>query len=68
MDLWKRSDVAKHRILAQIEGAYAAATVTIMGNRDKFQWQEPEKYNAVDELVAEMATHEDRSIRCGGGC
>ena len=40
-------------ILARFEGAYAAATLTIMGNRDKFQWQEPEKYNAIDELVAQ---------------
>ncbi len=24
-----------------------------MGNRDKFQWQEPEKYNPIDELVAQ---------------
>ncbi len=39
-------------ILARFEGAYAAATVTIMGNRDQFQWQEPERYNAIDELVA----------------
>ncbi len=40
-------------ILARFEGAYAAATLTIMGNRDKFQWQEPEKYNPIDELVAQ---------------
>ncbi len=40
-------------ILARFEGAYVAATLTIMGNRDKFQWQEPEKYNPIDELVAQ---------------
>lgn len=40
-------------ILARFEGAYAAATLTIMGNRDKFQWQEPERYNAIDEFVAQ---------------
>ncbi|MCC6510589.1 MAG: DUF1553 domain-containing protein, partial [Pirellulaceae bacterium] len=40
-------------ILARFEGAYAAATLTIMGNRDKFQWQEPERYNTIDALVAQ---------------
>lgn len=40
-------------ILARFEGAYAAATLTIMGNRDQFQWQEPERYNAIDEYVAQ---------------
>ncbi|MGN6133914.1 MAG: DUF1549 domain-containing protein, partial [Aureliella sp.] len=40
-------------ILARFEGAYAAATLTIMGNRDQFQWQEPERFNAIDEYVAQ---------------
>ncbi|MGN6546329.1 MAG: DUF1549 domain-containing protein [Aureliella sp.] len=40
-------------VLARFEGAYAAATLTIMGNRDDFQWQEPERYNAIDEFVAQ---------------
>ncbi len=40
-------------ILARFEGAYAAATVTIMGNRDGFQWKEPEKYNSIDGFVAQ---------------
>ncbi len=40
-------------ILARFEGAYAAATLTIMGDRDQFKWQEPERYNPIDELVAQ---------------
>jgi WD40 repeat protein len=39
-------------ILARFEGAYAASTLTIMGNRDGFQWQTPEVYNTIDEHVA----------------
>ncbi|MFO1065655.1 MAG: DUF1549 domain-containing protein [Pirellulales bacterium] len=39
-------------ILARFEGAYAASTLTIMGNRDQFQWKQPEIYNAIDELAA----------------
>jgi hypothetical protein len=31
-------------ILARYEGAYAAATVTVMGDREGFAWQEPEAY------------------------
>src|SRR5690606_27159867 len=40
-------------ILARYEGAYAAATVTVMGDRDQFVWEEPEVYNTIDRLVAE---------------
>lgn len=40
-------------ILARFEGAYAAATLTIMGNRENFQWQEPERYNPIDQYVAQ---------------
>src|SRR6185436_9489882 len=39
-------------ILARFEGAYAATTVTVMGDRTGFVWQEPPVYNHVDELVA----------------
>ena len=39
-------------ILARFEGAYAATTLTVMGQRDGFAWHEPESYNRVDELVA----------------
>lgn len=40
-------------ILARFEGAYAATTVTVMGDRSGFVWQEPESFGRVDELVAE---------------
>ncbi len=39
-------------ILARFEGAYAATTLTVMGDREGFQWQEPPVYNRIDELVA----------------
>jgi hypothetical protein len=40
-------------ILARYEGAYAATTVTVMGDRSGFAWQEPEKWNKIDEFTAE---------------
>ncbi len=39
-------------ILARYEGAYAATTLTVMGNRDGFAWEEPPAHNRIDELVA----------------
>ena len=39
-------------MLARFEGAYAATTVTVMGNRSGFAWSEPEKWNKVDEFTA----------------
>ncbi|QDU80863.1 WD domain, G-beta repeat [Polystyrenella longa] len=39
-------------ILARYEGAYAATTVTVMGNRSGFEWEEPETFNEIDKLVA----------------
>lgn len=39
-------------ILARYEGAYAAATLTVMGNREGFAWSDPETYNTIDQLVA----------------
>ena len=39
-------------ILARFEGAYAATTLTVMGNRDGFEWKEPETWSEVDKLVA----------------
>src|SRR5688500_4395396 len=39
-------------ILARYEGNYAATTVTVMGDRTGFAWQEPEKWNRVDEFTA----------------
>jgi WD40 repeat protein/mono/diheme cytochrome c family protein len=39
-------------ILIRFEGAYAATTVTAMGDRTGFAWQEPEAWSEVDKLVA----------------
>ncbi len=40
-------------ILARFEGSYAATTITVMGDRSGFAWKEPEKWNKIDELVAQ---------------
>ena len=40
-------------ILARYEGAYAATTLTVMGNRDGFEWKTPETWNEVDRFVAD---------------
>lgn len=39
-------------MLARFEGAYAATTVTVMGDRTGFAWAEPEKWNKIDEFSA----------------
>ncbi|MDB6153631.1 MAG: repeat-containing protein, partial [Chthoniobacteraceae bacterium] len=39
-------------VLARFEGAYAATTLTVMGDRTGFEWQEPPAFNRIDELVA----------------
>ena len=39
-------------ILARYEGAYAATTVTAMGDRAGFVWQEPAAWSEIDSLVA----------------
>lgn len=39
-------------VLARFEGAYAATTVTVMGDRTGFTWQQPPAFNRIDELVA----------------
>lgn len=39
-------------MLARFEGAYAATTVTVMGDRSAFVWAEPAKFNKIDEFVA----------------
>ncbi len=39
-------------ILARYEGAYAATTVTVMGDRGEFQWTEQPAHNEIDNLVA----------------
>ena len=39
-------------ILARFEGAYSATTLTVMGDRDGFEWKEPEAWSEIDKLVA----------------
>ena len=39
-------------VLARYEGAYAATTITVMGDRSGFAWQDPAVWNRVDELAA----------------
>jgi WD40 repeat protein/mono/diheme cytochrome c family protein len=39
-------------LLARYDGAYAATTLTVMGNREGFVWEEPPQFNAIDGLVA----------------
>ncbi|WP_164103855.1 DUF1549 domain-containing protein [Candidatus Laterigemmans baculatus] len=39
-------------ILARYEGNYTATTLTVMGDREGFAWQEPETYSEIDRLVA----------------
>ncbi|HSG72269.1 MAG TPA: DUF1549 domain-containing protein, partial [Planctomycetaceae bacterium] len=40
-------------VLCRFEGAYAATTLTAMGNREEFVWNEPEKWNRIDELTSD---------------
>ena len=40
-------------ILVRFEGNYAATTVTVMGDRTGFVWQQPPQNNAIDGFVAE---------------
>ncbi len=39
-------------VLARYEGAYAATTLTVMGDRSGFVWEKPETWSRIDELVA----------------
>ena len=39
-------------ILARYEGNYVATTITVMGDRSGFEWQEPATWGKVDELVS----------------
>ena len=40
-------------LLARFEGAYAATTLTVMGDRTGFAWEQPPTFGRVDELVAD---------------
>ncbi len=39
-------------VLARYDGAYAATTLTVMGDRAGFVWEQPETWNRIDEIVA----------------
>lgn len=39
-------------VLVRYEGNYAATTVTVMGDRTGFAWQQPETWGRIDDLVA----------------
>ena len=39
-------------MLVRFEGAYAATTLTVMGDRSGFVWQDPPAFNKIDELTA----------------
>jgi mono/diheme cytochrome c family protein len=39
-------------VLARYEGSYVATTLTVMGDRKGFAWQDPPAYTRVDELTA----------------
>jgi mono/diheme cytochrome c family protein len=39
-------------ILVRYEGAYAAVTLTVMGDRQGFAWKQPESWGPIDDLVA----------------
>jgi hypothetical protein len=40
-------------VLARFEGAYAATTVTVMGDRTGFVWTEPQKWSRIDDFTAQ---------------
>lgn len=40
-------------MLARYEGSYAASTLVVMGDRSGFQWNNPESFNHLDDLVYE---------------
>ncbi|MEX2578244.1 MAG: DUF1549 domain-containing protein [Verrucomicrobiales bacterium] len=53
-------------ILARYEGAYAATTLTVMGDRDGFTWETPETWSKIDELAADK--WERMKIKPSGLC
>src|SRR5262249_1786627 len=40
-------------MLARYEGAYAASTLIVMGDRSAFVWRDPPEFNFIDQLVDE---------------
>ena len=39
-------------ILVRYEGAFTSTTLTVMGDRSGYQWEQPETWNEIDSLVA----------------
>lgn len=39
-------------VLTRYEGQYGATTLTVMGDRTGFEWQQPQAWNRIDELAA----------------
>jgi WD40 repeat protein len=40
-------------VMARYDGCYVATTLTVMGDRTGFVWQDPPQFNEIDRLVAE---------------
>ena len=53
-------------VLARFEGAYAATTLTVMGDRKGFVWENPPAFNKIDELVS--AKWQRMKIKASGVC
>jgi hypothetical protein len=53
-------------LLARYEGNYIATTLTVMGDRTGFTWQQPETWSRIDELVS--AKWERMKIEPSGLC
>ena len=53
-------------VLARYEGSYTATTITVMGDRSGFAWEQPETNNYIDELV--YSKLERVKIRPSGLC
>ncbi|MGH7943725.1 MAG: DUF1549 and DUF1553 domain-containing protein, partial [Opitutaceae bacterium] len=39
-------------VMARYEGNYAATTITVMGDRNGFEWRDPEKWSKIDDFIA----------------
>ncbi|MEM7315622.1 MAG: DUF1549 and DUF1553 domain-containing protein, partial [Planctomycetota bacterium] len=53
-------------VVARYEGAFTATTLTVMGDRDGFEWESPASWGTVDELVSQK--WQRMKIRPSGLC
>jgi hypothetical protein len=53
-------------VLGRYEGAYAATTITVMGDRTGFVWKDPETWGRIDELTS--AKWKRMKIEASGLC